>query len=218
MPTEALDEASQELDVAADNLRRRLRQPRAAKEEAWLADCGRDGAILQERAAKLAGLSAAENPDFASSITWEPQVGLDRARSYYRARLEQEAPEGSSVEEQANSAPAHFFYQYALEELEGAAIVETEDGVVSTVPLLPRNTDEVRATSLYTMPCGVECEADGITLHYSSSCPGATGASGPTLALSGNRARWGPGMPCVPLQRGDVGKTPAASTSIAKRV
>lgn len=215
VPTEALDEASQELDVAADNLEEATEATARAKEEAWLADCGRDGANMQERAAKLAGLSAAENPDYASSITWEPQVGLDRARSYYRARLEQEAPEGSSVEEQANSAARAFFYQYALEELEGAAIVETEDGVVSTVPLLPRNTDEVRATSLYTdavWPSSVE--ADGITLHHSSSCPGATGASGPTLALSAIDAGEARECPVCHFSVGDVGKTPAASTSI----
>ena len=106
-------------------------------------DCGSDGANMQERAARLSGLSARENPDYASSITWEPQVGLDRARAYYRWRLAHNEPEGPGTEAAADAAARSAFYRFALEELEAARIEEVDGRVVSTVPLLPRNTDDV---------------------------------------------------------------------------
>lgn len=213
--TEELEDTAGRLDEAADELEEAARATARAQEAAWLADCGSAGRNMQERAGRLAGLAASENPDYASSLTWRPIVGLERARSYYRARLTQEAPEGSSVEERADSAARRFFFEYALEQLERARITETDDAVVSTVPLLPRNTAEVRATTLYTdavWPSTVE--AEGTTLHFSTSCPGATGAAGPALALSAIDTGAARECPVCRFSVGDVGKTPAASTSI----
>ncbi len=81
--TEGLAGAAEELDEVARRLEEAQERTADAKRAAWLADCGRDGRNMQERAASLSGLSAAENPDFASSITWEPMVAIG-ARAYYR--------------------------------------------------------------------------------------------------------------------------------------
>ena len=199
IPTEELTATADELDEAARALSAAAEQAEDAKRAAWLADCGSEGANMQERAGRLSGLTAAENPDVASSITWEPPVALDRA----------------GVEAAADAAARDAFYAYALQELEGARIEEADGRMVSTLELLPRNTDEVRGTALYSdarWPSTVE--AEGLTLHYGSGCPGATGAAGPLLALAATESGAARECPVCRFGVGDVGKTPAASTSI----
>lgn len=213
--TDALEQAADELDEVASELERAAEETAAKKEAAWIADCGRDGMNMQERASRLSGISTAENPDFASSITWEPNVALARARAYYRWRYNHDAPEGSSVEARADAAARHEFYGYALEVLQDAQVVERDGQVYSNVKLLPKNMTEVRSTRLYTdviWPSSVE--GDGLTLHFSSSCPGAKGAAGPALSLSSIDAGSARECSVCRFSVGDVGKTPAASTSI----
>lgn len=213
--TDALEQAAGELDRVAEDLAEAAERTAAAKEAAWIADCGRDGMNMQERAARLSGIAPTDNPDYASSITWEPNIALDRARAYYRWRYDHDQPDGSGTEAAADAAARHAFYGYALKTLEGAEVVERDGAVVSTAELLPKNTAEVRATSLYTdasWPSTIE--ADGMTLHYASGCPGAAGSPGPLLALSSIENGMARECPTCRFGVGDVGKAPAASTSI----
>lgn len=212
--TSALEDSVKELDKASDELQRAAEETAAAKEAAWIADCGRDGMNMQERAARLSGISPSENPDFASSITWNPNEALDRARAYYRWRYDHDAPEGSSAEARADAAARHEFYGYALEVLGDAHVVEENGVVTSNVELLPKNMEEVRQTRLYTdaiWPSSLEGEV--LTLHYGSDCPGATGPSGGLLPLSAIGDGASECLTCR-FSIGDVGKTPAASTAI----
>ena len=177
--TDAIKDTSEDLERAAEELQKASEKTAKAKERAWLADCGGSdkGSVgscscMWERAKSLAGLSGIENPHYASSITWEPQVALDRARAYYRSRLASEAPQGSSVEMRAESAVRKAFYTYASAEVNRAYITEDGDKVSSYIPLLPRNSDEVRATELYTDAVWPTSVNDGKTyLHYGASCP-----------------------------------------------
>ena len=83
-----------------------------------------------------------------------------------------EKPHGSSVEMKAESAARKAFYTYASTEVNRAYITEDGDKVASYIPLLPRNTDEVRATELYTDAVWPTSANDGKTyLHYGTSCP-----------------------------------------------
>lgn len=210
-----LTQESQELEQAAEDLSQISEEVAAKKEAAWLADCGRDGRNMQERAARLSGIAAEDNPDFASSTVWEPNVALERARAYYRWRYEHDEPEGQGVEARADAAARHAFYGYALQMLEGAQVVERDGVITSTVELLPKNTDEVRRTTLYAdavWPSSVE--DDGLTLHFSSSCPGVAGAQGPLIALASIEEGSARECPVCKFGVGDVGKAPAASTSI----
>jgi len=87
--------------------------------------------------------------------------------------------------------------------------------VVSTVPLLPRNKQEIKQTALYTQALWpTTYEPEGQTIHYGVDCPGATGAAGPVISLSA--ADGGQARTCAVCHFGtsDMGKTPAASTSI----
>ena len=177
--TDVIKDTSKDLERAADELQKASEETAKAKERAWLADCGGSDpasvgscSCMWERARSLAKLSDIENPHYASSITWEPQVALDRAKAYYRLRLANEAPQGSSVETKAESAARKAFYTYASAEVNRAYITEDGDRTTSYIPLLPRNTDEVRATELYTDAAWPTSTNDGKTyLHYGTSCP-----------------------------------------------
>ncbi|MEQ3035817.1 hypothetical protein AAAX72_05610 [Collinsella sp. CLA-ER-H8] len=177
--TDVIKDTSKDLERAADELQKASEETAKAKERAWLADCGGSDpasvgsrSCMWERAKSLAKLSDIENPHKASSITWEPQVALDRARAYYHQRLTGEKPQGSSVEMKAESAARKAFYTYASTEVNRAYVTEGGDEVASYIPLLPRNTDEVRATELYTDAAWPTSTNDGKTyLHYGTSCP-----------------------------------------------
>lgn len=177
--TDVIKDTSKDLERAADELQKASEETAKAKERAWLADCGGSDpasvgsrSCMWERAKSLAKLSDIENPHKASSITWEPQVALDRAKAYYHQRLADEKPQGSSVEMKAESAARKAFYTYASSEVNRAYITEDGDRATSYIPLLPRNTDEVRATELYTDAAWPTSTNDGKTyLHYGTSCP-----------------------------------------------
>lgn len=213
--TAALEQTSDDLDKKAKELTRAAEETAACKEAAWIADCGRESMNMQERAGRLSGIDSRSNPDYASSITWEPNVALNRARAYYRWRFNNDVPQSSNVEARTDAAARHAFYGYALTKLRDAKVVERDGVVTSNVELLPKNTEEVRNTSLYTDPVWpATVEAEGLTLHYGRDCPGATGAAAGTLALSAidtGRARE---CSTCSFSIGDIGKTPAASTSI----
>lgn len=177
--TDVIKDTSKDLERAADELQKASEETAKAKERAWLADCGGSDpasvgscSCMWERARSLAKLSDIENPHYASSVTWEPQVALDRAKAYYRLRLANEAPQGSSVETKAESAARKAFYTYASAEVNRAYITEDGDRTTSYIPLLPCNTDEVRAAELYTDAAWPTSTNDGKTyLHYGTSCP-----------------------------------------------
>lgn len=177
--TDTIESTSKDLDYAAKELKKASEKTSKAKERVWLADCGGSdrGAVgscscMWERAKSLAKLSDIENQHYASSVTWEPQVALDRAKAYYRLRLANEAPQGSSVEMKAESAARKAFYTYASTEVNRAYVTEGGDEVTSYIPLLPRNTDEVRATELYSDTAWPTSAIDGkMYLHYGTSCP-----------------------------------------------
>ena len=177
--TDAIKDTSDDLERAAEELRKASEDTAKAKERAWLADCGGSdkGSVsscscMWERAKSLADLSGAQNPHYASSVTWEPQVALDRAKAYYRQRLANEKPLGEGPEKQADSAARKVFFAYASEEVERAYITEKDGKVSARIPFLPRNPDEARATELYTDACWPTSEVDKVTyLHYGTDCP-----------------------------------------------
>ena len=101
--TDTIKDTSDDLERAAEELRKASEDTAKAKERAWLADCGGSDessigkySCMWERAKKLAELSDSQNRHEKSSITWEPQIALDRAKTYYRQRLANEKPQGSS--------------------------------------------------------------------------------------------------------------------------
>ncbi|OUO48121.1 hypothetical protein B5F79_01870 [Olsenella sp. An285] len=214
---ERLEDLSEKMREASDEQARAQERADEAKERGWRADCVPSPYCMRERAASLAGLSGAANPDYPSVDGWTFAAPLLRARNYYAARLSSATVGGSTAEEITDSACRRAFYEYALDQVRGGSYVENADGSVSIdLPSLPRNADQTRATELYTRsmwPCTVE---DGArTLHSSLLCPGATGAGSGTASLAELEA--GALSPCKECRMdiGDMGRVASASTSIA---
>ena len=222
----ARDEASgkaQQAGSTSERLDELSRQAQEAKERAdeallrgWMADCGSRPNCMRERAEALAGLSGALNPDYPSVDGWDFAVPLARARAYYQARMAAESPEDGSARELARSQARLAFYRYASERLASSSVTRGPDGSVTCdLAELPRNTADVRETTLYTdasWPCTDE---DGVrTLHCSPSCPGASGAPSGSASLADEES--GAVSRCDTCQFDvvDVGRAPAASTSI----
>ena len=217
------DVSGSELADAADRLQEASEAARQAGEEVqesaregWLADCGGEPMSLRERAGKLAGLTGAANPDYASPESWSFGAALLRARAYYASRVASEAPEGEGIEALTDSAVRAAFYGYALAEVRAGRYAELPDGSVDIeLPRLPANTDQMRATRLYTdarWPCTQE--PGGRTLHSTLSCPGAVGPSSGMASLA--ELEVGSAVVCATcdMEASDMGKVAAASTSI----
>lgn len=204
-----------DLAEAAARAEEAVRQANEAKERAFKRDCGDYPAYcMAERAEHLASLEAARNPLYASVDNWSFSVALERARSYYAARLLGEAPEGTSTEEKARSALRRHYYRYAASTLwEACAQAPDGTGAVS-FPLLPRNTEQMRETSLYTDPAyPVDVEGEAPVMHAWEGCPGL----GLTDHYASVRTLEGGGFAECPECRfsaSSLGNVAAASTSI----
>lgn len=169
----AIQEASAKAEQAAE-------KANEAKERGWRSDCGAQPSYCQyERAAALAGLAESDNPLYRSVDAWSFSVALKRAQAYYKARLAQEAPESSSVEDQARSALRKRFYAYADQQLSSAYVHEADASFEARFPELFCNTDQLRATPLYAeVAYPVTGSGSSKTMHAWSGCPRAAGASG----------------------------------------
>lgn len=207
---------AEDLREASDRAKAAQDAADAAEYEGWLADCGNEPRNMQERAGRLAGLGGGANPDYPSPEGWDFGVALSRARSYYAQRLRIEGPEGGGIEALTDSAVRSAFFEFALGEVSRATFVEHGDkSVDADLPELPRNTGQMRQTSLYTdarWPCTAE-EA-GRTLHSVASCPGAQGASSGSASLAQLEAGAVAVCDVCDMEASDMGKVAAASTSI----
>lgn len=169
---------------------------------------------MYERAGRLAGLSGADNPLFASVDSWSFSVPLERARVYYRERLLSERPASDSAEEQARSALRKRFYAYAISELREAFVHETADSFSASFPRFPRNTEQMRATRLYTEPVyPVTVDGELPVMHAWDGCPEAG-----LVDYYGSAEEWESGSfetcPACKFTASALGSVASASTSI----
>lgn len=212
-------------DIAdqADDIREKAREAEEAskeanqsKERAFMRDCGDNpDYCMYERAAWLAGLSGADNPLYASVDTWSFSVALARAKAYYRARFSLESPSSPDPEEQARSALRKRFYRYLSFELQGAYVHEAADSFDAYFPHVPRNTAEMRSTSLYTevvYPVSAS-ESGAMVMHAWEGCPGAASISGYGSIQQMEQGGYDT-CPVCGFTAASMGKVAAASSSI----
>lgn len=205
-------------DAQADDVREAASQAdqaaslaNEAKRQAFEHDCGSNpGYCMYERAATLAGLDGEENPLFRSIDSWSFSVALERAKAYYGARSAQEAPEGTSVEEQARSALRKRFYEYAERQVRQGYVRDDGETFEASFPHLPKDTAEMRATELYTEEA---YPLAGGTLHAWSGCPLAGGVEGYASIRQMEEESLGTCPECG-FSAESMGKVAAASTSI----
>lgn len=213
---DVLDEETRRMGEASDRAKAAADEADGALEAGWMADCGDRPYCLYQRAQTLAGLPDSQNPSYPSTDGWNFGVPLARARAYYAARAAAEAPQGPGVDRLTDSCARKAFYDYALAQVNSGHYEELGGGTVDIdLPELPRNTSEVRRTTLYTerrWPCTME--GGYRTLHASEACPGATGSSAGLASLAELDAGSARRCASCGMDVTDVGRVPAASTSI----
>ena len=171
-----IDAQAEDIKAKAKEAEEAAEQANQSKERAFARDCGDSPSYcMHERAGHLAGLSGSDNPLYESVDTWSFSVALERARSYYRLRLQIEGPDGSSYEEQARSALRTRFYRFMVEQLQSAYVHESGDSFEAYLPSVPHSVAEMRSTSLYTDAVyPVTASASGkLVMHAWDGCPEA---------------------------------------------
>ena len=216
---EVLDDAeenAEEIRRKAEEAEEAAEEAKRSKERAFARDCGDNpDYCMYERAGHLVGLSGADNPLFASVDTWSFSVALDRAQAYYHLRSYTEEPNDWSIKEQARASLRMRFYRYADRELGTGYVHEGEDGFQAYFPHLPKNTQEMRLTTLYTaVAFPVTVDDEGVcTMHAWPGCPEAAA----TLEL-GSIQQMEEGdydtCPVCEFTAASMGSVAAASTSI----
>ena len=172
-----LEESAEQLREATAKKEEALKRADEAKRRAWTADCVDNPMCMRSRAQTLAGLGGSTNPNYPTVESWKFEYARVRALNYYRTRVVQEAPESSWPEELSRSAARLAFYEYASDVISRGVCIEGDEPYLD-LPELPRKSDMVRGTRLYTdvrWPCTDEQGAR--TLHSTLACPGATGAA-----------------------------------------
>ena len=210
-----VDAEAEDIKQAAQEAEDAAREASACKERAFRRDCGDNPSYcMYERASTLAGMSGALNPCYTSVDTWSFSVALSRAQTYYERRFSEEAPQGSSVEEGARSALRKNFYRYASDWVNKGYVHETSDSFEAYFPHLPKNTAEMRETSLYTEAVyPLTATSSGSTMHAWPGCPDAA-----SFSERGSLAHLEAGgfITCgsCDFSAASLGKVAAASTSI----
>ncbi|MBQ9068259.1 MAG: molybdenum cofactor biosynthesis enzyme, partial [Eggerthellaceae bacterium] len=213
-----VDERRRRISEAASDAEESQRKADAHKLAAFMADCGNSPSYcMYERAETLAGMGGQRNPHYSSVDAWSFGVALSRARDYYWERYLKEVPLSEDVDELARSAIRERFYAYAVNTLAEGYVTETQDAFSAYFPLLPRNTDEMRSTWLYTEGAyPVTEDAEGFrTTHAFEGCPGASEEL--FVGMGSVELMEAEGMERCPVCRfaaSSVGKVAAASTSI----
>ncbi|MEG2932196.1 MAG: molybdenum cofactor biosynthesis enzyme [Gordonibacter sp.] len=210
-----IDQEANDIKQAAADAERAAQEVNEWKERAFRRDCGDDPSYCMfERAHALAGLGGSDNPRYASVDAWSFSVALDRARTYYAHRLAEEAPQGSSVEEQARSALRERFYAFASSEVARGYVRETAGSFDALFPHLPKNTEQMRATALYTEGVyPISISGDGSVMHAWEGCPEASGAAGRGSIAQMEQGGFPRCAQCG-FSAASMGKVAAASTSI----
>lgn len=189
-PDDGLSSVGDELEESADCIRDKAacaeelaQNAGEAKQRAFLADCGSAPDRCQyERAQSLSSIDAHDNPLYSSVDAWSFSVALERAKSYYSARLADESSLSPSNADIGGHAFRMRFYQYACSELSGAYAHEDGSGVSLCFPKLFHNMDEFRSTELYVEAVyplsAASGEGDRQTIHSCSDCPEVTAIVG----------------------------------------
>ncbi|MEF9841254.1 MAG: molybdenum cofactor biosynthesis enzyme [Raoultibacter sp.] len=210
-----IKEQKDEIAQAAQKAEEAAKRANAEKLRGFQHDCGNNpNYCMYERAQTLSVLGPTQNPLYGSVDAWNFSVALKRAQAYYPARLIAEAPLDKSVEEQARSALRKRFYTYAAAQVAQGYVHESDVSFDADFPELPQNTEQMRATTLYTDALYPVTENEtGKMMHAWSGCPlagGSTSLGAPAAMDTGGFTE----CPQCHFAVSSLGKVAAASSSI----
>lgn len=177
-------EVQDEVDEDADDVKEKAqraedaaRQANEAKLDAFDHDCGANpNYCMYERALALSSIDEADNPLFSSVDSWSFSVALSRTQAYYVARARDEHPDSQSVLDQARSEMRSRYYLYAEKLVSEGYVREVDGSFSANLPVPPRNTEQMRKTSLYTEEAyPVTSSGESQVMHAWEGCPSAAG-------------------------------------------
>ena len=223
-----VDEKTDDVREDAKKAEEAAKEANKHKQTAFDHDCGDyPKHCMYERARKLAGMQGVSNPLYNSVDTWSFSVALSRAQSYYQQRKNNEGPANDTTAEKARSALRYRFYSYACATLSQGYVHETSDSFTANFPRLPKNTSEMRSTSLYTenaypiseekVPPASKDEKPTykLVMHAFSGCPGATGKSKGLGSISYMESQKLDTCPICGFTAASLGKVAAATSSVS---
>ncbi|OUO92127.1 molybdenum cofactor biosynthesis enzyme [Gordonibacter sp. An230] len=171
-----VDDKAEDVAKAAEEAEEAAERASEAKLRGFERDCGANPSYcMYERAQSLAGMEGADNPLYRSVDAWSFSVALERAKAYYPRRLAAERPMGDSTEEWARSKLRERFYSFAAQEVGRGYVRESEESFEALFPHVPKNTEEMRETRLYTEEAYPVTEnGAGPIMHAWEGCPEAS--------------------------------------------
>lgn len=218
---DVIDNAEDQADDIKEQAQKAEEASKRAKNSkhiAYMADCGNAPEYcMYERAKNVAGLDSASNPCPDSESAWTFSMALERSKAYYSFRLHHEKPDGDSVDAHADSQMRKRFYAFACEEIAKGYVHENNlNGTFEAYfPLLPRNTSEMRATTLYTDAIYPITQTDNAyIMHAWSGCPLAADNYCGNGSISDMEHGEFIQCPECKFTAASLGKVAAASTSI----
>ncbi len=213
-----IEKVEEEINEESKNYQEAQSSMDDAKKKAWLADCGYSGMSMYERASHLANLSGSKNQYYATLSNWSFSVGLERAKNYYAERYSQEkgVHYQGTPEEVGKSIARKRFYAYAKETVSKGSIVKNNNLEIPKLQTLPRNTESVKKTTLYTESVyPVSKQKEKKYLHAYSGCTKYLQGSDCGFA-SVSSIDFGSVLKCpvCKFSATTLGRVPSASTSI----
>lgn len=171
------EENGKEISENVEEAEEYLQAMKDAKNKAYEADCGANPSYcMYQRASTLANMNGVSNPYYASMDSWTFSVSLKRARAYYAARQTFDSLDGSDSEAKTRYECRKLFYEYAAKTLEQGYVRGMGETYEAYFPTLPKNTDEMKQTSMYS-DAHWWSSTDG-KLHGTSSCSQYNSAGG----------------------------------------
>lgn len=212
-----LEEYKKPLKEMGEAMAKKQRACKEAKLRAFQADCGssEQASSMYERAQALGDVPAYRNPHYHSVDAWNFACALQRAQAYYETRERTEYSHSSNPDVQAQSYARLCFYRYMVNQLQQSYINETDDSFSASLPFIPRNTHQMRSTSLYTdalFPVFKDEDGHDVFCAY----PGAPGSHEAYRygSLEEFQRMHASSSPAGVLRVSDMGKVAAASSAI----
>lgn len=168
-----IENQTTELKEAAQKAEEASIKANESKLEAFNADCGNNpNYCMYERAKNKAYMEGSDNPLYKNIDNWSFEIALKRVQAYYPKRYNIEKPEGTSVEQISNSELRKIFYKYAMKQMQNAYVLENDEKFDAYFPHLPKNTEEMKKTEIYTSEqFPVTSDGNTKTMHAYANCP-----------------------------------------------
>lgn len=211
-------ELSKDIQQQSQKAEEAAQKAQSSRHNAYMADCGNNPEYcMYERAYTVAGMPDDLNPCAQDEFSWSFSDALERSKNYYAFRVQHETPDNDSIDAHVDSEMRKVFYAYASKELETGYVHEgtSDNSFDAYFPDLPRNTSEMRKTSLYQdARYPITSSGQTSTMHAWSGCSKASSGVSGYGSISDLEHGSFTECPVCHFKASSLGKVAAASSHI----